>query len=166
MRPIKLSEYKAALEMAIKCWRALIDANSPISAELSRRIDLAERWEEFAQGSEEIFELYNYAQQFEELAQDDQIYDCELYALIDSVVSETVDGAMLKSTCKAINALKAELIDGPNGRQKTSLDQLKRRVHELEEELWNLKYGEHFAAMQREHAELEASENLESNNAA
>jgi hypothetical protein len=110
--------------------------------------------------------LYNYAQQFEELAQDDQIYDCELYALIDSVVSETVDGAMLKSTCKAINALKAELIDGPNGRQKTSLDQLKRRVHELEEELWNLKYGEHFAAMQREHAELEASENLESNNAA
>ena len=157
MRPIKLEEHKAALAMAVKVWRALIDANSPISAELERRIDLAERWQEFASGSEECSELYYYAEQFKDIASEDLIYDCELSSLIDKVVSETVEEAMLESTSEAVAALKADIIDGPHGRKKTSLDQLKRRVHELEAELWNLKYGERFAAMQREHAELEAA---------
>ena len=156
MRPINLNDYRAELEMAVKIWRALVDAKSPVSVELLRLIDLAEKREEFTPESEETAELYLYALKFEKLVCEEPIYDTELKGLICEAVEDTIETVLLESTTAAIEALEADIIDAPSGRIKTRLDQLTQRVHELEAELWAIKNADRISAMKNRQAAFEA----------
>jgi hypothetical protein len=139
MRTKNLADVQPELRMAVKCWRELIDAESPISEKLIEFIEMAERWGSHDAESDEALLLHEQAEIFRELADDSPLYDSEVENLVFSTVGKSIESLMFTSTSTACQEVVEDLTMGPNARTKTRVDELKAEVARLDKLVWDLK---------------------------